>query len=101
MVEISIGKADLKPGTLRCVSVGGKKLTLANINGKYYCLQNECTHAGGPMCEGSLDKKDGIVCPWHKSIFGAKDGKVLRGPAIDPLKTYKVAEKNGEFYIDM
>jgi len=101
MAEVSIGKADLAPGKLRCISAGGKKLTLANIGGKYHCLQNECTHAGGPMCEGSIDEKDGIVCPWHKSVFGAKDGKVLHGPAIDPLKTYKVSEKKGELYISI
>jgi len=101
MGEASIGKADLPPGKLRCASAGGKKLTLANVGGKYYCLQNECTHAGGPLCEGSIGKDGGIVCPWHKSIFGAKDGHVLHGPAIDSAKTYKVTEKKGELFVSL
>jgi nitrite reductase/ring-hydroxylating ferredoxin subunit len=32
-----------------------------------------------------------IECPWHASRFDVTTGKVLRGPAEDPLKTYKVA----------
>ncbi len=98
MSIVSIGKADLAQGKLRCVAAGGKKLALANINGKYYCLENECTHAGGPMCEGDMDGKGGITCPWHGSVFSVKDGKVMQGPAIEPLKSYKVIEKNGELF---
>lgn len=101
MSEVSIGKPDLKPGQLRCVSAGGKKLVLANLAGKYCCLDNECTHTGGPLCEGSIDGKGGITCPWHGSAFNAKSGKVLQGPAIEPVKSYKVTEKNGELFVSL
>lgn len=102
MGKVSIGRADLKPGELRCASAGGKKLAVANIGGKYYCVENECTHVGGPLCEGGVDaKKGGIACPWHGSVFGAKDGKVLQGPAIEPVKSYPVSEKNGELFISI
>lgn len=102
MSDVSIGKPDLKPGAMRCVSAGGKVLALANIGGKYYCVENECTHAGGPLCEGSIDeKKVGIACQWHGSVFDAKSGKVLNGPAIEPVKSYKVTEKNGELFVSL
>lgn len=45
-----------------------------------------CTHAGCVVqWQGSLKK---LVCPCHGAEF-ALDGKVLKGPAAKPLKTYQ------------
>lgn len=100
MAEISIGKADLEPGTLKCLMVKDKKLALSNIGGKYFCMDNACSHVGGPICEGTIEE-DGVVCPWHGSKFDYKTGDVLGGPAAKPLKVYKVKEKKGELFIDI
>jgi len=103
MAEVSIGKADLKPGSHRCVAVAGKTLGVANLGGKYYCIDGVCTHAGGPLCEGGLGGKDGsaVTCPWHGSTFDYRSGKVLNGPATDPVRSYKVRVKGGELFIEM
>ena len=45
-----------------------------------------CTHAGCPLTWAAKSQK--FVCPCHASEFGT-DGKVLKGPASKPLKTYK------------
>lgn len=103
MAEVSIGRADLKPGESRCVTANGKALSLANINGKYYCIDNACTHAEGPMCEGEIGVMDeySVTCPWHGSVFDYRDGKVLNGPAREPLKSHKVSERGGELFVDL
>ncbi|MFJ7133157.1 Rieske (2Fe-2S) protein [Streptomyces fungicidicus] len=51
-----------------------------------------CTHAGCP-----INKLDGtkLVCPCHGSEFDATTGKVLREPAVAPLKPLTVEVKNG------
>ncbi|HLD60424.1 MAG TPA: non-heme iron oxygenase ferredoxin subunit [Candidatus Bilamarchaeaceae archaeon] len=100
MALVSIGNFSLKPGEHKCLSLNGKKFSLSNIQGKYYCIDNECTHANGPLCEGTLDGSN-IICPWHGSIFDHRTGKVLDGPASDPVNTYKVTEKNGELFIEL
>lgn len=100
MVETSIGKSKLKPGEHQCISVNGKKLSLYYAEGKYYCVDNTCTHAGGPLCEGTAEKFT-VTCPWHESVFDYRTGKVLSGPATDSVKTYQVHEKNGELFIDI
>lgn len=45
-----------------------------------------CTHAGCAVNWAAKSQK--FVCPCHGSEFGI-DGKVLKGPASKPLKTYK------------
>ncbi|MFE1258065.1 Rieske (2Fe-2S) protein [Streptomyces fungicidicus] len=51
-----------------------------------------CTHAGCP-----INKLDGtkLVCPCHGSEFDATTGKVLREPAVAPLKPLTVEVRNG------
>ncbi|MBT3150730.1 Rieske (2Fe-2S) protein [Streptomyces sp. CHD11] len=51
-----------------------------------------CTHAGCPV-----DRLDGtrLICPCHGSEFDATTGKVLREPAVAPLKQLTVEVKNG------
>ncbi|MBN3891349.1 MULTISPECIES: QcrA and Rieske domain-containing protein [unclassified Nostoc] len=44
-----------------------------------------CTHAGCTVAWKADAKK--FACPCHGSEYGA-DGKVQKGPATDPLKTY-------------
>lgn len=31
-----------------------------------------------------------VVCPWHDSCFDVADGAVLKGPATQPLRVYRV-----------
>jgi nitrite reductase/ring-hydroxylating ferredoxin subunit len=40
-----------------------------------------------------------LKCPAHGSIFDPETGAVIRGPALDPLKSYRTIEENGEIRI--
>jgi nitrite reductase/ring-hydroxylating ferredoxin subunit len=60
-----------------------------NVAGSYCATQAKCTHRGGPLNEGHLDGST-LTCPWHGAQFNVCAGAVLRGPAKDPLKTYRV-----------
>jgi len=60
-----------------------------NVAGKFCATQAKCPHRQGPLSEGKLDGST-VTCPWHGSQFNVCTGAVLRGPAVDPLKTYRV-----------
>ena len=60
-----------------------------NVAGKFCATQAKCPHSQGPLNEGQLDGST-VTCPWHGSEFNVCTGVVLRGPAVDPLKTYRV-----------
>ena len=53
------------------------------------------THAGAPC----ILSESQLKCPAHGSIFDPEDGQVVRGPAVEPLKSYRTLEVNGEIRI--
>ena len=60
-----------------------------NVAGQFFATQSRCTHRGGPLDKGKLEGST-VTCPLHGAQFDVTTGEVLRGPARDPLKTYRV-----------
>jgi nitrite reductase/ring-hydroxylating ferredoxin subunit len=60
-----------------------------NVAGSFCATQEKCTHRLGPLSKGKLDGST-VTCPYHGAQFNVCTGAVLRGPAIEPLKTYRV-----------
>ena len=58
-------------------------------------FDTRCTHAGA-LCALSDGK---LNCPAHGSIFDPENGEVVRGPATEPLKSYRTIEAQGEIRI--
>lgn len=91
-------QADLADGSLTRVDVDGVAVVLAHHDGRLDALSATCTHAGGPLDEGTLS--DGcIVCPWHGSRFRLDDGDVERGPATVPQPHWEVKISDGRVLV--
>jgi len=80
---------DLSPGRAQVVIANGKRLTLCNVGGTFYAIDDVCTHDGGPLGEGEL-WGDAIECPRHGARFNVKTGAVVNLPAVIPVNTYPV-----------
>jgi nitrite reductase/ring-hydroxylating ferredoxin subunit len=83
------GIDEIEPGQAKLVEVNGKEIALFNSNGEYYAIDNECTHVGGPLCEGEIEGCR-VTCPWHGAEFDLKTGEALAPPAEEGVNTYKV-----------
>lgn len=80
--------ADLADGMTR-VNVAGQRVLLVRQGEVVTAIGDVCSHAGGPLHEGSLEH--GVVtCPWHGSRFRVADGSIARGPATFPQPVFEV-----------
>ena len=77
--------SDVPPGSVLLVG----NVAVFNVAGRFCATQASCTHRGGPLNEGPIDDTT-VTCPLHGSQFDVCTGAVLRGPAKEPLKTYRV-----------
>ena len=92
--------SDLSVGRGLGVNVDGKVLAVFNIEGKFYAMNDECTHAGGSLSEGFIEGKT-VACPWHDAIFDITTGKVLKAPASEDAQTYNVRVEDGQVQIEV
>jgi nitrite reductase/ring-hydroxylating ferredoxin subunit len=90
--------SEIAPGTCKLGAVGKMQVAIFNVDGQFYATQAECTHRGGPLCEGALWGEI-VTCPWHGSEFNARTGEVVGPPAEVPLKTYKVRVEDGKIVL--
>lgn len=70
-----------------------------NVGGHLCAAQAKCPHRQGPLNEGKLDGSM-VICPWHGSRFDVCTGDVLLGPAVDPLKMYRVTVEGGIGWVE-
>lgn len=90
--------ADVPPGKLLGVEIGGRAICLANADGEIWAFQDNCSHKDFPMHSGELDGKQ-IECAWHGARFDVTTGRALRLPAIKPIRTYEVKVEDGEILV--
>ncbi|MGW7459079.1 Rieske (2Fe-2S) protein [Streptomyces sp. NPDC054797] len=92
--------APVELGAAAEVPVGGAKLyrerkliVSCPAEGQYTAFSAQCTHAGcvlDKIVEGEGN------CPCHGSRFDVATGKVVKGPATDPLPAVPVKVENGK-----
>jgi nitrite reductase/ring-hydroxylating ferredoxin subunit len=86
---------ELPDGTPTKASLGATALVLVRRGDVVFALKETCSHAGGPLAEGTLDG-DAIVCPWHGSTFRLSDGAVRHGPAATRQVRYQARVSGGQ-----
>ena len=73
------------------VTLDGTDLLLVRSGDTVLAVANRCTHQGAPLNKGVLKLAGSIPtvqCAVHGSVFGLDDGRVLRGPATQPIAAY-------------
>ncbi len=74
--------------------LNGIALLIARSDRGVSAIAAACTHRGAPLGDGSF-AAGCVTCPWHGSIFGLDDGRVVRGPATFPQPRFE-ARINGD-----
>jgi len=102
MGKIIAGKvSDIPLGKMIKISVDGKEIMIANIDGDFCAMDDTCTHSGSSLSEGSLEGCI-VTCGWHKAEFDCKTGKLFKFPAkINDLESYNVTVESDNVFVEM
>ena len=85
------------PGKLT-LEVGDSVAVLFRVGGCLYCIDDVCTHDGGPLGEGRLHDH-AIACPRHGAKFDIRTGRPLTMPATVPTLVHEVKVVGEDIFV--
>ena len=83
----------------KLVRCDGKQVLVIAQQDRLFAIANRCPHEGYPLSEGTLGPGCVLTCNWHNWKFDLASGAALVGR--DPVRTYEVAERGSEIFIDV
>ena len=81
--------SDIPEGGKLYVELDERLIVIFRAGGDLYCLDDICTHDGGPLGEGQLNEFE-IACPRHGARFDVRNGKAMSMPATEPTVVHDV-----------
>jgi metal-sulfur cluster biosynthetic enzyme/nitrite reductase/ring-hydroxylating ferredoxin subunit len=85
------------PGRM-LLDVEDRIVVLFRVGGEYFCIDDVCTHDGGPLSEGRLENH-AIACPRHGAKFDIRTGKALTMPATVDTAAHEVKIEGDEILV--
>jgi 3-phenylpropionate/trans-cinnamate dioxygenase ferredoxin component len=83
--------SELEPGQKRLIEHGNLEIGVFNCDGRFYAIEDRCSHDDGPLAEGTFDAAACTVeCPRHGSLFDLTTGRPKTLPAYEPVDTFPV-----------
>lgn len=89
---------EIPPGERLWYDFEEETVVIFNVNGKFYCIADLCTHDDGPLEDGELEGHE-IECPRHGARFDIRTGEALCLPAVTPVPTYQIKVEENEIYV--
>lgn len=87
------------PGSL-LVEVDERLVVLFHVGGEFFCIDDVCTHDGGPLSDGELDGHQ-IACPRHGALFDIRTGKVITMPATLDTVAHEVKVEGDDVLVKL
>jgi len=89
---------EVPSGGMKRVAIGPRRILLANVGGRFYAVDDTCTHEDASLSSGAL-RGEWVKCPLHGSRFNVRTGEVVEEPASEKLATYPVRIEADEVWI--
>lgn len=80
------------------VDVDGTEVAVFKLDGKFYAIEDVCSHDGAEIASGTLEG-DEIICPRHGARFCIKTGSVKSAPAYEDIACFPVRIDNGKVQV--
>ncbi|MCA9264214.1 MAG: non-heme iron oxygenase ferredoxin subunit [Planctomycetales bacterium] len=85
------------PGKQLC-ELDDRLVVVFHLDGSVFCLDDVCTHDGGPLGEGTLVDSC-IACPRHGAKFDVRTGAAMTMPATEATQVHEVQVMNGRIFV--
>jgi 3-phenylpropionate/trans-cinnamate dioxygenase ferredoxin subunit len=90
----------LRDGEMKAVRIDGVDVLLCRVDGQYYALSNNCSHARQALHTGKLRGFE-VTCPLHGARFDIRNGQCRAAPATQPVQTFPVRVEAGKLSISV
>jgi nitrite reductase/ring-hydroxylating ferredoxin subunit len=85
---------------MKRVEVKGKEILIANIDGKFYALNDRCGHMGALLSMGNIANDNIVTCPFHGASFDIISGKKVKEPVLTPSQEMEPLPKTWQMYLE-
>lgn len=92
--------SDVPAGRGKLFNVEGRNIAVFNLGGKFYGIDDLCTHEEASLADGAIDGET-VECPWHGALFNIKTGAALTMPAVTAVRTYAVNVEGDSLMINV
>jgi nitrite reductase/ring-hydroxylating ferredoxin subunit len=92
--------SDIPEGEIKTFEIDGKDISIANVNGEFFAIEDTCTHEQCSLGDGELDEER-VTCPCHGAQFNVKDGRVLALPAVEDVGTYMIKKEGEDILVEV
>jgi len=80
------------------LEVEDRMVVLLHINDQFFCIDDICTHDGGPLGEGELCGFE-LACPRHGAKFDVRNGAALTMPATEATVVHEVKIEGDNVFV--
>lgn len=87
-------EGEIRQGHCKLVDVDDEMIAVYNLGGRYYAIEDLCTHDGGELASGEIEG-DEVICPRHGARFCIRTGQALTPPAYEDVHCFPVRVENG------
>jgi nitrite reductase/ring-hydroxylating ferredoxin subunit len=92
--------AELKPGEMKRVFVGGIDIALCNLAASFHAIDNICTHAYACLTDGYFEGEE-LECPLHGGRFNVKSGAAGGGIVTEDLRRFAVRGEGDAVFVSV
>jgi len=96
--QLACSASEIPDGGMQLVEVDDRLVIVFNVQGDFYCIDDVCTHDGGPLSEGEIEGCQ-ISCPRHGAKFDVRNGEALTMPATQATGSHEVKLDAGNIYV--
>ena len=91
---------EIPSGKMKHVELDGKEIVVANLNSKFYAMDDRCGHMNALLSMGNISNDSVVTCPFHGARFDITTGKKVKEPVLAPSQEMEPLPKTWQNYME-